>query len=80
MTDPSRIRRIWSNLVVCGHIQSVGWVHSTCERGIIYRVATRVLMYWNVLECTDVTNVLENVLEKSLFSYWKISVLEKSEK
>ena len=35
--------------------------------------------YWNVLECTGVKNVLENVLEKCLFLYLNICVLEKSE-
>ena len=40
-------------------------------------MATRTGMYLNVLECTGIENVLENVLEKSLFLYLKKSVLEK---
>ena len=42
----------------------------------ISRVAT---VYWNslnVLECTGMKNVLENVLENSPFVYWKKYVLE----
>jgi hypothetical protein len=49
---------------------------SSAVLGAVIRVASGTGMYWKVLECTGMENVLENVLEKGCFLvYWK-NVLE----